>query len=49
MVTAWIAAIVTAAMGSHWQPIEVGMAATLRANASIEDHGVADLLSTQLP
>ena len=49
LVTAWIAAVVTAAMGSKWQPIEVGMGATLRADAAIEDHGVADLLSTQLP
>lgn len=49
LVTAWIAALVTAAMGSHWQPIEIGMAATQRANASIDDHGIAELLSTRLP
>jgi len=48
LVTAWIAAIVTAAMGSQWQPIEIGMAATQRANAAIEDHAVATLLSTHL-
>lgn len=48
-VSAWIAATVTAAMGSKWQPIDVGMGATLRANASIEDHGIADLLSSRLP
>ena len=48
LLTAWIAAVVTAAMGSHWQPIEIGMAATQRANASIDDHAVADLLSTRL-
>src|SRR5262245_12555239 len=48
LITAWIAAVVTAAMGSHWQPIEVGMAATARANAAIEDHAVADLLSSRL-
>lgn len=49
LLTAWIAAVVTAAMGSHWQPIEIGMAATRRANAAIEDHGVADLLRARLP
>lgn len=47
--SAWIAAVVTAAMGSQWQPIEIGMAATLRADASIEDHAVADLLRARLP
>ena len=40
--------VVTAAMGSHWQPIEIGMAATERANAAIEDHGVAELLRARL-
>ena len=49
LVTAWIAAVATAAMGSKWQPIEVGMSATLRADAAIADHGVADLLRTRLP
>jgi hypothetical protein len=49
LITAWIAAVVTAAMGSHWQPIEIGMAATQRANAAIEDHGVADLIGMRLP
>lgn len=49
LITAWIAAIVTAAMGSHWQPIEIGLAATQRANAAIEDHGVAELLRMRLP
>jgi aminoglycoside phosphotransferase (APT) family kinase protein len=48
LVTAWIAAVVTAAMGSHWQPIEVGRAATQRASAAIEDHGVAALLAARL-
>ena len=28
LITAWIAAVATAAMGSHWQPIEIGLAAT---------------------
>jgi aminoglycoside phosphotransferase (APT) family kinase protein len=49
LVTAWIAAVVTAAMGSHWQPIEIGMAATRRANAAIDEHRVAELLRTRLP
>jgi aminoglycoside phosphotransferase (APT) family kinase protein len=49
LVSAWIAAVVTAGMGSKWQPIEIGMAATLRANAAIDDHGVANLLSDRLP
>jgi aminoglycoside phosphotransferase (APT) family kinase protein len=49
LLTAWIAAVVTAAMGSHWQPIEIGMAATRRADAAIEQHGVAELLRARLP
>ena len=48
LITGWIAAVVTAAMGSHWQPIEIGMAATQRANAAIDDHGVAALLRARL-
>ena len=49
LLTAWIAALVTAAMGSHWQPIEIGMAATRRADAAIADHDVAGLLRERLP
>ena len=49
LLTAWIAAVVTAAMGSHWQPIEIGMAATRRADAAIAEHGVAELLRERLP
>lgn len=49
LLTAWIAAVVTAAMGSHWQPIEIGMAATRRADVAIADHGVAALLRERLP
>jgi aminoglycoside phosphotransferase (APT) family kinase protein len=48
LVTGWIAAAVTAAMGSHWQPIEVGRAATARADAAIADHDIADLLRARL-
>src|SRR4030095_7314546 len=44
LITACIAAVVTAAMGSHWQPIEIGMAATQRANAATEEHGLAGLM-----
>ncbi|MEW6270054.1 MAG: aminoglycoside phosphotransferase family protein, partial [Thermodesulfobacteriota bacterium] len=49
VLSAWIAAVVTAAMGSKWQPIDVGMGATLRADAAIEDHAVADVLRARLP
>ena len=48
LISAWIAAVVTAGMGSKWQPIEIGMAATMRADAAIADHGVADLLCSRL-
>jgi aminoglycoside phosphotransferase (APT) family kinase protein len=48
LVSAWLAAVITAAMGSQWQPIEIGTAATQRANASIEDHAVAELLHRRL-
>ena len=48
LVTGWIAAVVTAAMGSHWQPIEIGRAATARADAAITDHDVAELLRARL-
>ncbi len=46
LLTSWIAAVVTAGMGSKWQPIELGMAATTRADAAIADHGVAQMLRT---
>ncbi len=49
LLTAWIAAVVTVGMGSKLQPIELGMAATMRANRAIGDHDVAGLLRTQLP
>jgi aminoglycoside phosphotransferase (APT) family kinase protein len=48
LVSAWIAAVVTASMGSEWQPIEIGMAATQRANAAIDDHDVSGLLRTRV-
>jgi aminoglycoside phosphotransferase (APT) family kinase protein len=49
LLTAWIAAVVTAGMGSKWQPIDVGIGATMRADAAIEDHDVVDLLTMRLP
>lgn len=49
LLTAWLAAVITAAMGSHWQPVEIGMAATRRADAAIAEHGVAELLRARLP
>ena len=49
LLTSWIAAVVTAGMGSKWQPIEIGMSATMRADAAIADHCVADLLVGLLP
>jgi hypothetical protein len=48
MVTSWIAAVVTAAFGSELQPIEIGLAATARANAAIADLEVPELLARQL-
>jgi aminoglycoside phosphotransferase (APT) family kinase protein len=47
--TGWIAALFTAAMGSRLQPIEIGLAATRRADAAIADHDVAGLLCERLP
>ena len=49
LLTAWIAAVVTAGMGSKWQSLEVGRASTKRADAAICDHDVAGLLRTRLP
>ncbi|OBK77837.1 phosphotransferase family protein [Mycobacterium sp. 1274761.0] len=49
LLTSWVAAVVTAGMGSKWQPFELGMTATKRADAAIRDHGVADLLREELP
>jgi aminoglycoside phosphotransferase (APT) family kinase protein len=45
LLTAWIAAIVTAGMGSALQAIEVGMGGLLRADAAIDDHDVAGLFA----
>jgi aminoglycoside phosphotransferase (APT) family kinase protein len=48
IITSWVAAVVTAGFGSALQPLEVGLRATERANASIEDLEVADLLEAKL-
>ncbi len=47
-VYAWIAATTTAAMGSKWQPIEIGRRATERATQAIIDLDVLDLLAERL-
>ncbi len=49
LLTAWIAAVFTASMGSKLQTVEVGRSSTMRADAAIGDHDVADLLRTLLP
>jgi hypothetical protein len=40
----WIAAISTAAMGSRWQPADVGYAAMVRTTEAIDDLDVIGLL-----
>lgn len=47
-ITAWIAAVVTASMGSSLQPLAVAMGAVSRANAAIEDLDVAGILAAEL-
>jgi phosphotransferase family enzyme len=49
LLTAWMAAVFTAGMGSKLQSIEVGRSSTLRADAAIRDHDVAALLRDRLP
>ena len=49
LLTAWIAAVFTAGMGSKLQTLEVGRSSTMRADAAIGDHDVADLLRARLP
>lgn len=44
----WISATTTAAMGSRWQPIEVGMAATVRTTQALIDLDVLGLLDEKL-
>jgi aminoglycoside phosphotransferase (APT) family kinase protein len=47
-VYSWIAATTTAAMGSRWQPEEVGRRATERTTQAIIDLDVLDLLRERL-
>lgn len=44
----WISATTTAAMGSRWQPVEVGRQATLRTTQAIIDLDVLGLLDERL-
>jgi Phosphotransferase enzyme family len=44
----WIAAVTTAAMGSRWQPVEVGRRATVRTTQAIIDLDVLGLLHDRL-
>ncbi len=43
-VYSWVSATSTAAMGSKWQPIHIGLAGTNRATAACEDLGCVELL-----
>ena len=47
-VYSWIAATTTAAMGSRWQPIEVGMGGMRRATAAVADLDAVGLLEERL-
>lgn len=44
----WVSAATTAAMGSRWQPAEVGYAATVRTTQALIDLEVLDLLAERL-
>jgi hypothetical protein len=48
VIYSWIAAVSTAAMGSRWQPAEVGHAAMVRTTAAIDDLDVIGLLHERL-
>ena len=47
-VYSWIAATSTAAMGSRWQPIEVGRAAMVRTTEAVDDLDALGLLQERL-
>jgi hypothetical protein len=47
-VYSWVAATSTAGMGSKWQPIEIGLAATRRATAACAHLDSAGLLASRL-
>lgn len=44
----WVAAVATAAMGSKWQPLHIGLGATLRATTALEDLDSMALLEEEL-
>lgn len=44
----WLAATSTAAMGSLWQPLHVGLGGTERATAALEELGCIDRLRERL-
>jgi aminoglycoside phosphotransferase (APT) family kinase protein len=44
----WLAATSTAAMGSLWQPLHVGLGGTQRATAAVEELGCLDWLQERL-
>jgi hypothetical protein len=48
IVTSWIAASMTAAMGDSLQPLEIGMRATERSNLALEELDVLPLLRERL-
>jgi len=48
-VYSWVAAATTAAMGSKWQPAEVGYRATVRTTQALVDLDVLELLDQRLP
>ena len=48
LITGWISAVTTTALGSELQPFEVGMRATHRSNAAIEELDVVALLHERL-
>jgi hypothetical protein len=47
-VYAWVAATTTAAMGSRWQPFEIGYAAMRRTTEAIDDLDAVGLLRDRL-
>lgn len=44
----WVAAVTTAGMGSKWQPIHIGMAASRRTTAACAHLGTVDALEARL-
>ena len=48
MIYAWMSGTTTAAMGSKWQPIEVGRLGMTRATATCADVGTVEALRDAL-